>query len=151
MLFFALLGNFFIFSLCCSFVITDIHTDIHTDTYTHTDRQNLWITEKTNLCECTLLYCDVTQWFNVLYTVGIGVCFPLVPHSGFGCCVYVVVLSAHEVVLCDFSYRGKPLLTWGCDSCFPLVLRSGCGCCVYVVVLYAHEVVLCFIYGEMCT
>ena len=135
------------------FICDNRHTHRHTYRYihTHTDRQNLWITEKTNLCECTLLYCDVTQWFNVLYTVGIGVCFPLVPHSGFGCCVYVVVLSAHEVVLCDFSYRGKPLLTWGCDSCFPLVLRSGCGCCVYVVVLYAHEVVLCFIYGEMCT
>ena len=24
------------------------------------------------LCDCTLLYCDVIQWFNVLYTVDIG-------------------------------------------------------------------------------
>ena len=43
-----------------------------------------------------------------LLTRGPGSCFPLVLRSGFGCCVYVVVLSAHEVVLCNSSYMGNP-------------------------------------------
>ena len=62
---------------------------------------------------------------------------------GYGCYVYVVVLSIHEVVLRDILYRGKPLLTWGLDCCYPLLSHSDDGCCVYVVVYSAHEVVLC--------
>ena len=57
--------------------------------------------------------------------------------------MYVVVVFAHKVVLCDNPYRGKPLLTWGPDSCFPLVSHSGCRYWVYVGVVFAHKIVLC--------
>ena len=64
---------------------------------------------------CTKWLCVPTKWFCVIFHIGETLIntgprqfVPLVIRSGYGYCVYVVVLSDHVVVLGDIIFRGNP-------------------------------------------